>query len=326
MYNYTEFLATINSEIDKINENDFSKEPRNLYEPIKYILGLGGKRIRPVLCLMAAEMFGEDYVNCINTALAIEIFHNFTLMHDDIMDKSDLRREKATVHKKWNENIAILSGDAMTVLSLAFIIKTKKNLEKILDLFTKTALEICEGQQYDMDFESTLDVSEDQYIEMIRLKTAVLLATSLKSGAVLANADEEEAEKLYNLGINLGLAFQLQDDLLDVFGDPKKFKKVLCCDIVGNKKTYLLIKALDLANEKQRKELTHWLSIHDFDKDLKITSVKDIYEELNIEGITQQKIAYYFQEADRIFDSLNVEPDKKKYLKEGIDFLRGREY
>jgi len=323
MHNYEEFLKIVNSKIQKI---DFPKEPRNLYEPIKYSLESGGKRIRPVLCLMAAEMFGEDYVNCINTALAIEIFHNFTLLHDDIMDKSDTRRGKLSVHKKWNENIAILSGDAMTVLSLAFIIKTKKNLVKILEIFTQAALEICEGQQYDMDFETTLNVSEDQYIEMIRLKTAVLLATSLKSGAVLANVDEKETKKLYDLGINLGLAFQLQDDLLDVFGNDEIFRKKLGGDIVENKKTYLLIQALNLANEKQKEELTHWLSTKEFDKEEKINAVKNIYKGLNIENITKRKIEYYFQEADKIFESLNVKIEEKKYLKEGIDMLKGREY
>ena len=330
MHTYREFLEIINLEIDRIGENDFTKEPMNLYDPIKYSLKSGGKRIRPVLCLMTAEMFGEDYANCIHTALAIEIFHNFTLIHDDIMDKSDKRRGNDTVHKKWNENIGILSGDAMTVLSLAYIIKTKKNLEKILEIFSETALEICEGQQYDMDFESTIDVSENQYIEMIRLKTAVLLATSLKAGAVLANANEEETKKLYDLGINLGLAFQLQDDLLDVFGNDKKFKKKLGGDIVENKKTYLLIQSLNLANEKQKKELTDLLSIKKYnkeeEKDKKINAVKKIYQELSIEHITNQKIEYYFQEADKIFDSLSIEVKKKKYLKEGIDMLKGREY
>lgn len=326
MNDYKKFLEIINSEIDRVGKNDFTKEPKNLYEPIKYTLESGGKRIRPVLCLMAAEMFGEDYQNCINTALGIEIFHNFTLVHDDIMDKSDKRREKNTVHKQWNENIGILSGDAMTALSLFYLIKTKKNLEKILDIFTKVALEVCEGQQYDMDFESTLDVSENQYLEMIRLKTAVMLAASLKSGAVLANANEEETEKLYDLGVNLGIAFQLQDDLLDVFGDPQKFKKTLCCDIVDNKKTYLLIKALSLANQTQKKELTNWFTIETFDKEDKITAVKNIYKELDIEHITNQKIESYFREANRIFESLNVAAEKKQFLKEGIDMLKGREY
>ena len=323
MYHYKELYNIINSEIEKIN---FNKSPKKLYEPIYYSLKVGGKRIRPILCLMASEMFGGKIENTLNSAIGIEIFHNFTLLHDDMMDNADTRRNLPTVHVKWDKNIALLSGDAMSIIAYKFIGKHSENIEQILDVFSETALQICEGQQYDMDFETSFDISEQDYLEMINLKTAVLLAASLKIGAILANAAENDCDNLYKFGQNIGMAFQLQDDLLDAFGDTEKFGKNIGGDIVSNKKTYLLIKALELANGKEKTELLNWITVKEFDAKEKITSVKKIYNNLDIKELTEKQIIYYFNEAWKYFDLLNVESSKKEMLKEFVESFKSRDY
>ena len=250
MFTASQLLDKINNHISELQ---ITRTPKGLYEPIEYILSLGGKRIRPVLMLMAYNLYKEDISSIYDPATGIEVYHNHTLLHDDLMDRSDMRRGKPTVHKVWNDNTAILSGDTMLILAFRYIAGcAPEHLKEVVDLFSLTALEICEGQQLDMEFESRSDVAEDEYIEMIRLKTAVLLAASLKIGAILAGASAADAENLYNFGMQIGVAFQLQDDLLDVYGDPEVFGKKIGGDILCNKKTYMLIKALERADGKQQ--------------------------------------------------------------------------
>ncbi len=287
-------LAEAQIEIEKIfAELNWNIEPKHLYAPIEYILDLGGKRIRPLLCLIASSMYG-DWTESKNAAIGIEIFHNFTLLHDDIMDKAPIRRGKATVHEVWDENTAILSGDAMLIKAYQFIAQTKKEkLPSVLDLFSQTAIEVCEGQEYDMSFETRNDVNEQEYIHMIRLKTAVLLAASLKIGAIIGGANDDEANELYNFAIYLGLAFQLKDDFLDVYGNPETFGKRIGGDILCNKKTYMLINAIKLANAEQKKQLEYWLSIDNFDENEKINSVTKLYSEIGIDNLCKEKINEY---------------------------------
>ena len=267
-----EILNLINEYIDQL---PYEREPRNLYEPIKYVLSLGGKRIRPTLMLLAYNIYKEQPESILQAACALETFHNFTLLHDDVMDHADVRRGQPTVHRKWDANTAILSGDTMLVLAFHHMVSQCRNAhqQEVLDLFVQTMLEIDEGQQYDMDFENRTDVREEEYIEMIRLKTSVLLACALKAGALLANAPKEDAECLYRYGELVGLAFQLQDDFLDVYGDPKVFGKAIGGDITSNKKTYMLINALNRSNNSQRAELEHWIQAKDFDAKEKIAAV-----------------------------------------------------
>lgn len=289
--------------------------PLNLYQPIQYALDMGGKRLRPVMVLMACDLFGGNIDDALDAALAVEIFHNFTLLHDDIMDKAEMRRSRASVYKKYNENIAILSGDAMSIMAYRYLLKTKsERLPEIMSLFTETAIEVCEGQQYDMDFESRDDVSIDDYLEMIRLKTAVLIACSLKMGALLGKARAEDAELIYRFGINLGLAFQLQDDLLDVFADQEKFGKKLGGDIVANKKTFLLLKTLELASDAQRQELNGWLAKTGFDPDAKINAVREIYCEVGVAQTTREKIEVYYRAAMHDLAAMSVDETKKTPL------------
>ena len=323
MYHYKELYNIINCEIEKIN---FSKTPHNLYEPIVYSLKVGGKRIRPILCLMASELFGGKIENTINTAIGIEIFHNFTLLHDDMMDNADTRRNLPTIHVKWNKNIALLSGDAMLIIAYKYIGGYSENLEDVLNVFSETALQICEGQQYDMDFETSLNISEADYIKMINLKTAVLLAASLKIGAILANASKTDCDNLSKFGQNIGIGFQLQDDLLDVYGDTVKFGKNIGGDIVSNKKTYLLIKALELAQGTEKTELLNWISRKEFNAEEKIAAIKKIYESLNIKGLVEKQITSYFNEACKYFDLINADTIKKESLKEFVESLKSRNY
>lgn len=297
---------------DSIQNLSFQESPNTLFEPIRYILSLGAKRVRPVFTLLAANLFSDEVDHAISPAVAIEIFHNFSLLHDDLMDRADLRRGHATVHTKWNENTAILSGDAMLIEAFLQIAKVpSERLSQALDLFSKTALEVCQGQQYDMDFETRTDVSEDEYIEMVRLKTAVLIACALKMGALVSGASEVEVELLYRFGINIGIAFQLRDDLLDVYGDSKTFGKKIGGDIVCNKKTFLLIKALEKANNLQRKELLRWISEVNFDSDAKIEAVRNIYDELHLKTISENIIEQYYLMAMDCFSSIDV-PDWRK--------------
>jgi geranylgeranyl diphosphate synthase type II len=303
-----------------------NRDPQSLYDPVKYVLSMGGKRLRPVLMLLAYNLFKDDVERVKPQALGIEIYHNFTLLHDDLMDKADVRRGHPTVHKRWNDNTAILSGDAMTVLAYQQIEQCdEKHLHKVINLFNQTAIEICEGQQYDMDFESRLDVTEAEYMEMIRLKTSVLLAASLKIGAILADASEKDADLLYDFGICLGLAFQLKDDLLDVYGDPKVFGKKNGGDILCNKKTFLLIKALELANESQLQGLNRWIEMKEFSAEEKINAVTTLYNIVGVKGITQKLIEDYSAKASALLNEVSVSEERKEALRKLMEGLKTRE-
>lgn len=325
MYNWKEILENVNAEIARMT---FDRRPAGLYEPIKYVLSLGGKRIRPVLMLMAYNLYREDIESIYGQAIGIETYHNYTLLHDDLMDRADMRRGKMTVHKKWNDNTAILSGDSMLVMAYRYMqggCPTDK-LGEVMGLFTETALEIGEGQQFDMDFETRTDVSEEEYIEMIRLKTSVLLACALKIGAVLADAPSEDAALLYRFGENLGLAFQLQDDLLDVYGDPAVFGKKIGGDILCNKKTYMLINALRLADGADKHALEEWLAKPDgtYVPEEKVSAVTALYDKLGIRRLCDEKIHGYFEEARRVLDSVRLPEERKRPLWEMALNLMGR--
>jgi geranylgeranyl diphosphate synthase type II len=301
--------------------------PANLYNPVDYSLEMGGKRLRPVLLLLSYNMFADSVQEAIPAALAIEVFHNFTLLHDDIMDKAEVRRNMPTVHKKFSENSAILSGDVMAFLSYQYLLECKsERLQEVVGLFTKTAIEVCEGQQFDMEFENRLDVAESEYIEMIRLKTAVLLACGLKAGALLANANNKVANQLYEYGLNLGLAFQLQDDLLDSFGSQQSFGKKIGGDILANKKTFLSINALQNAAGEMKTELINWMKIVDCNPEEKITAVLKIYNQLNIKKLTEQKIENYFQNCRTIFKQISIGESRKKQLLEISNGMLNRVY
>jgi len=303
----------------KIIRNENLKQPQNLYDPIHYILQLGGKRIRPILTLMSCDLFGENHQKALDAALAIEMFHNFTLIHDDIMDRATLRRGKETVHKKWDENTGILSGDALMILSNQLLGNYKDNIFKELyTLFNNTALEICEGQQFDMDFETRSDVTLDEYILMIKYKTAVLIACSLKMGAIIANADKKDADLIYEYGINLGLAFQLQDDFLDTFGTDEFGKKV-GGDIIENKKTYLIIKTLELASIEDEKRLLNLYST-DSNSLEKINEVKSLIIEYDVNSLIKKEIKNYTEKAFQKIELLKLNEQGKNSL---IDFGNG---
>lgn len=323
MLSFNEILQKIENEVTQLS---FEYPPKSLYDPIEYILSLGGKRIRPALTLMACNLYQDSIDKAINPALGIEVFHNFTLLHDDLMDKADKRRNKPTVHKVWNDNTAILSGDAMLIAAYQLIGKTEPEyLKEVFDLFTNTALEICGGQQYDMEFESKNNVTEAEYIEMIRLKTAVLLACSLKTGAIIGGASKEDADNLYEFGINIGLAFQLQDDLLDVYGDTATFGKNIGGDILCNKKTFLLIHAFELANTEQRSLLNDWIGKETFIPTEKIEAITTIYNELHLKDITTVKMQGYYDKAMDNLSRLSVTPEKLTILKEVSDRLMYRQ-
>jgi len=316
MYSVKELQDFVNNQIVDRSKKLGTNSPVELYTPIQYTLGMGGKRLRPVLLLIGYNMFSAEIRNALPAAIAIEVFHNFTLLHDDIMDKARVRRNRPTVHVKFSENNAILSGDAMAFLSYQYLLECQsERMLDVLELFSKTAIEVCEGQQFDMDFENRLDVIQDEYLEMIRLKTAVLLACALKAGALLGNAPDEAANQLYNFGINLGWAFQLQDDLLDTFGDEKVFGKKIGGDILSNKKTFLLIHALDKASEAQKQELLNWINKVEFDPKTKIRSVKNIYNETNVHEATSEKIDFYFNTAIDLLDKTPLTDDVKQPLK-----------
>ena len=308
MYTFEECQDIINKALSNIN---LKEEPVNLYTPIEYIISIGGKRIRPALVLMACNVFSDTIEDSINAALAIEIFHNFTLLHDDIMDNAEMRRGRQTVHEKWDTNTAILSGDAMCVLAFDIILKSKLEIRnKILPVFTLASIDVCRGQQMDMDFEIRNKVSVKEYIEMISLKTSALLAASMKIGALTGGATETDAQCIYEFGKNIGISFQLQDDLLDAFGDEHTFGKKNGGDIVANKKTYLLIKALELAQGEDYKILTNIISSQGLDPEEKIGLVLEIYKKLNIEQITSENINFYFKEAMSCINKININPDK----------------
>ncbi len=309
-----------------LKEEKWDINPHGLYDPIAYVLGLGGKRIRPVLLLMSTNLFTEDIEEGINPSIGIEVFHNFTLLHDDIMDKAPVRRKKPTVHIKWNENTAILSGDAMLIKAYQYMSDLpEKKLAKCLEVFSQTALEVCEGQQYDMDFEKRDNVNADEYLEMIRLKTAVLLAGSLQIGAIIGGAKEKDAKLLYNFGINIGLAFQLKDDLLDVYGDPENFGKQVGGDILNNKKTYLLINALNNASDKKKKNLKEWISKKQFKASEKIEAITNIYNETGVKNLCEKKMNDYFNTAISCLNKVSVEPNRKIILNDIANQLMNRE-
>ena len=293
----------------------YERKPKSLYDPVEYVLSIGGKRIRPVLMLMGYNLYREDVDSIMMPALGLETYHNYTLLHDDLMDRADVRRGHPTVHKKWDENAAILSGDSMLVLAYQRMAQCRPEmLPQVMELFTETALEIGEGQQYDIEFETRNDVTEDEYIEMIRLKTSVLLACALKIGAMLAGAPTADADALYDFGEQIGLAFQLQDDYLDVYGDFKVFGKRIGGDILCNKKTYMLINAQLRANDEQRCELTRWLTATTYDEEEKIAAVTHLYDEIGIPQLAQQKIQYYYDLAEKSLAKVNLPEATKQNL------------
>ena len=312
MYTSNEILQKVNAFIDGL---PYDRRPKSLYEPIEYVLSLGGKRIRPVLMMLAYNLYKEDPESILMQAVGLETYHNYTLLHDDLMDNADMRRGHDTVHKKWDANKAILSGDSMLVLAYQRMQQCdSRHLQAVLDIFTETALEIGEGQEYDMAFETRNDVTEDEYIEMIRLKTSVLLACAVKIGAILADASADDISNLYRFGEQLGLAFQLQDDLLDVYGDPKVFGKAIGGDITSNKKTYMLINAVNRADARQRSELMKWIEATAFDRDEKVRAVTALYDEIGIRQLCEQKISYYFDECRRYLAKVSVSDERKQML------------
>lgn len=319
IYQYQEFIS------DYLNTQYETKEPKNLYEPIHYILGLGGKRMRPVLTLMSAEVFNADYKKALPAALAVEVFHNFSLVHDDIMDDAPLRRGNETVHEKWNTNTAILSGDAMLILAYQYFEKYNTDVFRDLaKLFSKTAIEVCEGQQWDVDFETRDDVSIPEYLKMIKYKTAVLVGAAMKMGAIVAETSEENANLIYDFGLNLGLAFQLQDDYLDAFGDPKTFGKQVGGDIIENKKTYLYLKAVEFASVEQKEQLLHLFSIHPTNNIDKIESVTNIFNVSGASKATQQAIQDYTLKAFDTLQKISIDNEKKDMLRSFGENLMGR--
>lgn len=317
-------LKMVNDHLDNM---PYLRKPESLYAPIRYVLSMGGKRIRPVLMLLSYNLFKDDPERILMPACALETYHNYTLLHDDLMDNADLRRGHETVHKRWNANTAILSGDSMLVLAYQrMACCDPEKMPEVMSLFTETALEIGEGQEYDMAFETRDDVSEDEYIEMIRLKTSVLLACAMKIGAILAGASAEDADRLYRFGEQVGLAFQLQDDWLDVYGDTKVFGKSIGGDIVSNKKTYMLINAFNRADERQRAELKKWISAEKFDREEKIAAVTRLYDEMNIGGMAQEKIRYYFECSKRHLEEVNLPVERKAELMDYAHRLMHRQY
>jgi geranylgeranyl diphosphate synthase type II len=301
---------------DYLSEQQIVREPKNLYEPISYILGLGGKRIRPTLTLMTTEIFGADYKKALSAALAIEVFHNFSLIHDDIMDDAPLRRGNETVHEKWDLNTGILSGDAMLILAYQYFEQYEPTVFRDLaKLFSKTAIQVCEGQQWDVDFENREEVTIPEYLKMIESKTAVLVAAAMKMGAIIATTSSENCELIYDFGLNLGLAFQLQDDYLDAFGDPATFGKQVGGDIIENKKTYLYLKAQEFSTPEQRSELMHLFSIHPVVTADKVQSVKKVFEKTGAATATQKAITDFTMKAFETLEKMNISEDNKSVLR-----------
>ena len=322
IYQYQDFISTYLSEQSEIRTN---KEPRNLYNPINYILADGGKRMRPTLTLMAAEIFDADYKKALPAALAVEVFHNFSLVHDDIMDDAPLRRGKETVHEKWDVNTGILSGDAMLILAYQYFEHYEPHVFRDLaKLFSKTALEVCEGQQYDVDFETRTDVTIPEYLTMIEYKTAVLVAAAMKMGAILAETSKKNADLIYDFGLNLGIAFQLQDDYLDAFGDPETFGKQVGGDIIENKKTYLYLKAIEFANAAEKAQLLQLFSIQPNENGEKIEAVKNLFNQTGAAAATQKAIQNYTFKAFETLYQISIDNEKKDILKSFGENLMGR--
>ena len=321
MKRFSDYLDAVNQAIAAI---PYPQQPSQLYEPIAYHMALGGKRIRPVLTLMACDAMGGDLDQALDAALGLEMFHNFTLLHDDVMDKADVRRGKPTVHRRWGDNTAILSGDTMLTLATQYIARTAN--WQVMDLFNKTAIEIYEGQQWDMDFEQRNDVKVDEYINMIRLKTSVLLGCALKTGALVADAADVDTDTLYRAGVNMGLAFQLMDDMLDVWGDPATFGKEIGGDIMNNKKTFLLINAMQLATGDDADELRHWLHDTYASRDDKVAGVTAMYERLGIRQMALDAIAHYNDLAIAEFKQVKMSDEDKDTFIQLANQLAGRVY
>ncbi|MCF2499409.1 polyprenyl synthetase family protein [Dyadobacter sp. CY357] len=318
-----QLLQTLQIEFEK---QSYGVHPAELYEPIRYIMSLGGKRFRPLLTLLAASIYSDQWDNAVKPAMAVEVFHNFTLMHDDIMDQAPLRRGKPTVHEKWNANTAILSGDVMLIKAYDLLLDIPaEKLRRVLERFNKTAAEVCEGQQLDMNFETRWDVTEEEYLGMIRLKTSVLLGFALELGGIIGGADEESIQLLYSAGENMGIGFQLKDDLLDVYGDPDKFGKQVGGDIISNKKTFLLIEALSKADQESKAELDKWIGLADFDKQEKVAGITAIYEKLGIRAFTEQKIQEYFTKGLSSLHALKIDEARKQPLLQFAEQLVERE-
>lgn len=321
MKTFQEYLELVNQAIANI---PYPAEPSQLYEPIAYHMALGGKRVRPVLTLMACDAMGGETAKAIDAAVGLEMFHNFTLLHDDVMDNADVRRGKTTVHRRWNDNTAILSGDTMLTIATQYIARCA--CWPIMDLFNKTAIEIYEGQQWDMDYEYRNDVTVEEYINMIRLKTSVLLGCALKTGALVANADEDQADLLYQAGVNMGLAFQLRDDVLDVWGDPKTFGKEIGGDIMNNKKTILLINTMQLAQGDDANELRHWLNDPFSSREDKVAGVTALYERLGVRQLAEDAITHYNDLAVTAFSQVKMDDDDKQAFLKLANRLAGRKF
>lgn len=322
MYTIEQLREIIRREFAK---QEYVEEPVSLFEPIQYILEDGGKRLRPVLTLMSYNLYRDDIEKALKSAIGIEIFHNYTLLHDDVMDDAELRRGRQTVHKKWNSNVAILSGDAAAITAYKYIeCCDDRYLRQVIDGFNQVAMDVCKGQQYDMEFETRNDVTEAEYLHMIYLKTSVLIAGSLRHGALIAGAPEHEYKALYDFGGFLGLAFQLQDDYLDVYGDTAEFGKKIGGDITENKKTYLLIKAFELANKEDRNLLQSWIDKKEFDAKEKVQAVTEIYNRIGIRELTLKTIEEYLQKSREALDKIDVEPSRKAAFYEMIHYLDER--
>ena len=316
-------LQTLQNEFE---QHSYGQNPAELYEPIRYIMSLSGKRFRPLLTLLSTSIYSDDWQKAIKPAMAVEVFHNFTLMHDDIMDKAPLRRGKETVHEKWNANTAILSGDVMLIKAYDLLLDIPKDaLRSVIARFNQTAAEVCEGQQLDMNFETRWNVTETEYLEMIRLKTSVLLGFALELGGIIGGADQESTQLLYAAGENMGIGFQLKDDLLDVYGDPEKFGKQVGGDIISNKKTFLLIEALTQASGEVKTELEKWISEENFNSEEKVEAVRNIYEKLQIRTITQKKIDDYFARGINSLEQLKIDEERKQPLLQFVHQLVDRE-
>ena len=322
MLSFNEYLDRVNKAVAEI---EYPAAPWGLYEPIAYTMSLGGKRIRPSLVLMACDAFGGCVDDAVAPALGLELFHNFTLLHDDVMDKADIRRGKPTVHVKWNDNTAILSGDAMLTMATQYVAKAPVSvMAEVMALYNKTAMEIYEGQQYDMEFENRMDVAEDEYINMIRLKTSVLLGCACKMGALIGGAGKEDADRIYRFGELVGLAFQLQDDLLDVYGDEKTFGKAIGGDIMNNKKTFMLIKALELAEGETHEELMKWINAENPDRAKKVAAVTGIYTATGAKRVAEDRIAAYNNEALAILEEIGMDDEAKSSFRAFADTLMNR--
>jgi geranylgeranyl diphosphate synthase type II len=322
MYTLDELSERING---IIRELDIPKSPDELYEPIRYILGLGGKRIRPVLALMSANLFKDDIDDALPPAVSIELFHNFTLIHDDIMDHAPVRRNHPTVHTKWNTNIGILSGDALNIYAYGHLLKSRKDkLFRLLEIFNETALEVCEGQQLDMNYETAREITMEEYLRMIRLKTAVLLAGAMKIGALVADATEEQIEHAYNCGMNLGMAFQIQDDYLDTYGDANLFGKTIGGDILSNKKTFLLVHAMEVLPPELKEQLFAEMDDPEPDKEKKIAAIRELFNKANIPEVAKKKMDIYYEKGMKELKDTGVPADRRVIIEELAEKLVSR--